>query len=88
MASRLHLAGTAFGGLTGALVGLGVSKDKAIRYESQVKAGKFLVTLQGDGAQIERALSDRCGSIGCNCSQSGGRFSGWTPALADPIDRP
>jgi hypothetical protein len=43
------LAGAAFGGLTGALVGLGVSKDKAIRYESQVKAGKFLVTLQGDG---------------------------------------
>jgi hypothetical protein len=51
------LAGAAFGGLTGALVGLGVSKDKAIRYESQVKAGKFLVTLRGDGPQIERAKS-------------------------------
>jgi hypothetical protein len=51
------LAGAAFGGLTGALVGLGVSKDKAIRYESQVKAGKFLVTLQGDRQQIERAKS-------------------------------
>jgi uncharacterized membrane protein len=49
------LAGAAFGGLTGALVGLGISKDKAIRYESQVKAGKFLVTLRGDGQQIERA---------------------------------
>jgi hypothetical protein len=51
------LAGAAFGGLAGALVGLGVSKDKAIRYESQVKAGKFLVTLQGDGPQIQRAKS-------------------------------
>ena len=51
------LAGAAFGGLTGALVGLGVSKDKAIRYESQVKAGKFLVTLRGDGPQVERARS-------------------------------
>src|SRR5215471_17015695 len=51
------LAGAAFGGLTGALVGLGVSKDKAIRYESEVKAGKFLVTLRGDGPQIERAKS-------------------------------
>ena len=51
------LAGAAFGGLTGALVGLGVSKDKAIRYESQVKAGKFLVTMRGDGPQIERARS-------------------------------
>ena len=49
--------GAAFGGLTGVLVGLGVSKDKAIRYESEVKAGKFLVTLQGDEPQIERAKS-------------------------------
>jgi hypothetical protein len=51
------VAGAAFGGLAGALVGLGISKDKAIRYESQVKAGKFLVTLQGDNTQIERAKS-------------------------------
>jgi Heat induced stress protein YflT domain len=51
------LAGAAFGGLSGALIGLGVSQDKAIRYESQVKAGKFLVTLQGDGPQIQRAKS-------------------------------
>jgi hypothetical protein len=51
------LTGAAFGGLTGTLVGLGISKDKAIRYESQIKAGKFLVTLQGDQPQIERAKS-------------------------------
>jgi tetrahydromethanopterin S-methyltransferase subunit G len=51
------LAGAAFGGMTGALVGLGVSRDKAIRYESEVRAGKFLVTLQGEPAQIERARS-------------------------------
>src|SRR5262245_25999056 len=51
------LAGATLGGLTGALVGLGVSKDKAIRYESAVKAGKFLVTVQGDPPQIERAKS-------------------------------
>jgi uncharacterized membrane protein len=49
------LAGAALGGLTGALVGLGVSKDKAIRYESEVKAGKFLVTLRGDAAETQRA---------------------------------
>ncbi len=49
------LAGAALGGLTEALFGLGVSKEKAIRYETQVQAGKFLVTLQGDPAQIERA---------------------------------
>jgi uncharacterized membrane protein len=51
------VAGAAFGGLAGALVGLGVSKDKAIRYESEVKAGKFLVTVQGDQTQTQRAKS-------------------------------
>jgi hypothetical protein len=51
------LAGAAFGGLTGALVGLGVAKDKAIRYESEIKAGKFLVTLRGDATQIQHARS-------------------------------
>ena len=49
------LGGAAMGGLTGALVGLGVSKDKAIRYESEVNTGKFLVTLEGDSAQVQRA---------------------------------
>jgi hypothetical protein len=49
------LAGAAFGGVTGALVGLGMSRDKAIRYESQVKAGKFLVTMHDDLGQVERA---------------------------------
>lgn len=51
------LAGAALGGLTGALVGIGVSKDKAIRYESQIKTGKFLVSVQGDEAQTQRAKS-------------------------------
>jgi heat induced stress protein YflT len=48
------LGGAAVGGLAGSLVGLGVSKDKAIRYEADVKAGKYLVTLDGDAAQIQR----------------------------------
>ena len=37
------------------------SKNQAIRYESQIKAGKFLVTLKGDEQQLESAkklLSD------------------------------
>ncbi|HEV3255788.1 MAG TPA: general stress protein [Gemmataceae bacterium] len=56
------VAGAAFGGIAGALAGLGVSREKAIRYESEVKAGKFLVTLRGDGPQIERASSLLAGS--------------------------
>lgn len=51
------LAGAAFGGLAGALVGLAVPKERAIRYESDVKAGKFLVALQGDEQQVQRAKS-------------------------------
>ena len=48
------LGGAALGGLAGALVGLGVSKDKAVRYAADVKAGKYLVTLDGDAAQRQR----------------------------------
>ena len=49
------IAGSAIGALAGALVSLGFSKNEAIRYESQIKAGKFLVTLKGDSEQIEKA---------------------------------
>ena len=41
------IAGSAVGALAGALVSLGFSKNEAILYESQIKAGKFLVTLKG-----------------------------------------
>ena len=50
------IAGSAVGALAGALVSLGFSKNQAIRYESQIKAGKFLVTLKGDAEQIEKAM--------------------------------
>ena len=51
------VAGAAVGGLTGALVGLGLSEDKAIHYESEITAGKFLLTLLADDHQVERAKS-------------------------------
>jgi hypothetical protein len=49
------LAGAALGGLGGALLGLGVPKEHAIKYEAQVKAGKFLVTARGTPEDIARA---------------------------------
>lgn len=49
------LAGSAIGALAGVLVSLGFSKNQAIRYESQIKAGKFLVTFKGDSDQIQKA---------------------------------
>jgi Heat induced stress protein YflT domain len=49
------LAGAALGALTGALIGLGVPKQQALKYEAQIKAGKFLVIARGTPEQIERA---------------------------------
>lgn len=51
------LAGAAIGALGGALVGWGVPKERALKYETQVKAGKFLVVARGDAEAIERANS-------------------------------
>ena len=31
------------GGLVGALVGLGIPKEQALKYETEIKAGKFMV---------------------------------------------
>ena len=60
------IAGSAVGALAGSLVSLGFSKNQAIRYESQIKAGKFLVTLHGDAEQIEKAKK----LVGANKAES------------------
>ena len=49
------LAGAALGALSGALVGWGIPKNQALKYEAQVKAGKFLVIARGTPEQIELA---------------------------------
>ncbi len=49
------LAGAALGALAGALVGWGVPKDQAIKFESQIKAGKFLIAARGTPEEITRA---------------------------------
>jgi hypothetical protein len=49
------LAGAAMGALSGALVGWGIPRNEALKYEAQVKAGKFLVVVHGDAAKIEKA---------------------------------
>ncbi len=40
---EMAIAGAALGALSGALVGWGIPKNQALKYEAQVKAGKFLV---------------------------------------------
>lgn len=51
------LAGAAIGALGGALVGWGVPKEQALKFETQVKAGKFLVVARGGSELINRAKS-------------------------------
>lgn len=53
------LEGAALGGgvtaLIGALSTLGIPKDSVVRYETAIKANKFLVTVHGDAADQSRA---------------------------------
>ena len=46
------------GGLTalgGALAGIGIPKDSVLRYETALKAGKFLLILHGTALEVEKA---------------------------------
>jgi hypothetical protein len=49
------VAGTALGSLAGALVGWGVPHERALKYETQVKGGKFLVIVRGNPEVVARA---------------------------------
>lgn len=47
--------GGAAGALIGALTGIGVPKDSAIRYQTAIEAGQFLLTVQGSQDDITLA---------------------------------
>ncbi len=50
------LGGAAVGGLTGALVGMGIPELEAKKYESRMRDGNVLVSVHTeDGAQHDRA---------------------------------
>jgi len=49
------VAGATIGWLSGALVGWGIPREEALKYETQVKAGKFLVVARGTRDALERA---------------------------------
>lgn len=49
------------GGLAGALVGLGIGKDRARKYESDLESGKFVVLVTGtdeDVSQVQHMLQN------------------------------
>lgn len=47
--------GAAAGALGAALTSVGIPEDSVVKYELEVKAGRFLVLARGDAALIERA---------------------------------
>jgi hypothetical protein len=51
------MAGAALGGLAGALIGWEVPKERAIKYETQIKRGKFLVLVRSNPEVVARARS-------------------------------
>jgi uncharacterized protein (DUF111 family) len=51
------IAGAAGGGLLGALVGWGVSKQHILKYEEHLKGGKYLLMAHGSAEEVTRAHS-------------------------------
>lgn len=47
--------GALSGGVLGALAGWGVSKQHILKYEEQLKAGKYLIIAHGSDAEVGRA---------------------------------
>ena len=56
------VAGAAVTGVLGWLVGLGISKEKILKYEEAVKAGKFLVIAHGPADAVQKARAILAGS--------------------------
>ncbi|MBW4430460.1 MAG: general stress protein [Pelatocladus maniniholoensis HA4357-MV3] len=46
---------TVAGGLVGALVGLGIPKEQALKYKTEIKAGKFMVIVSGTNEEMDQA---------------------------------
>lgn len=49
------IAGAGVGALIAGLVALGVPRDQALKYQSQLQAGEFLLIVHGTAADIDRA---------------------------------
>src|SRR5688572_25582008 len=56
--------GAAAGGLTGALIGLGIPEYEAKRYEASLKEGKVLVSVHSDNAEETRRAKEIFEQVG------------------------
>jgi len=46
------------GGLVGALVGLGIPQEQALKYETEIKAGKFALITSGTDEEVKQILEN------------------------------
>ena len=51
------IGGAGIGALVSALVGLGMSREQALKYQARLQAGEFLVSVIGSPEEMERARS-------------------------------
>ena len=49
------VGGAGMGALVNGLMALGIPKDKALKYQSRLQAGEFLVTVTGNPEEVNRA---------------------------------
>lgn len=49
------VSGAGMGALVNGLMALGIPKDKALKYQSRLQAGEFLVTVTGNPEEVNRA---------------------------------
>jgi stress response protein YsnF len=76
-AALLSAAGGAVaGGVVGALIGWGIAEEEAKYYESEVVAGRYLVTVQADGRYSEAwSILQRCGGYNRETAASAGNYA-------------
>lgn len=73
-------AGAAAAGLAGTLIGLGIPKEEAEYYESELRAGRIILTVQADGRSAEAmAIIRRFGGYDAT-----GRPETWRVDVASP----
>jgi uncharacterized protein (TIGR02271 family) len=79
--------GAVIAGIAGALIGWGIPEDEAEYYETEVKAGRFLVTVEANGRADEaRAILHRTGGFdraGWNAVRADREFTGRTVQLRE-----
>jgi hypothetical protein len=80
--------GAGLGGLTGALVGLGIPEYEAKRYEGKVKEGGILISVHSEDAEETRRAKDIFQAAGAHDISSSGEAHADDPTSGQPEGHP